>query len=125
MFPGKTVEYFRYLVTEFGYNEPVHRLWQQENGTITRDEFKYVNLIVNRGIIISNAYHPVDYGFEICFFKPNSPTKIQEEEMVFYVLKEDQDIEQRYLENAAGTLRADFSPIVKGDEWVKNKRNGS
>lgn len=124
-FMVKALKYFNFLVSEFGYSEPTHKFWQQENGSITRDQFKYENLVANRGISIVNAYHPADYGFEIIFYKPNNNTPRQTEEMVYYILKEDQDIEQSYLEQAAKTLKNDFVGIIQGQEWIKNKRNSS
>lgn len=115
-FLEKTLSNFYFLVSEFGYNEPSHKFWQQDNGSITRDEFRYENLIADRGICIVNAYHPVDYGFEINFYKPSDKTARRTEEMVYYVLKEDQDIEQSYLEQAAKTLKSNFFPVIKGQE---------
>ena len=60
-FIEKTLKYFNFLVSEFGYSGPTHKFSQQENGTITRDQINYENLVTDRGISIVNAYHPVDY----------------------------------------------------------------
>jgi hypothetical protein len=47
-----------------------------------------------------NAYHPVDYGFELRF---HDLRKIQYE-IIYFKLKENQDVEQFYLHEAAKTL---------------------
>ena len=98
-FLEKTKLHFEFLVTEIGFDRPNHKFYQQENGTVTRDEFQYNGL--NKNIIILNIYHPVDYGFEIKIANKLSGKT----EMIHYVLKEKQDIEQSYLQNSAKILK--------------------
>ena len=47
----------------------------------------------DKKLTLLNAYHPVDYGFEINLTKKEN----RETEIIHYVLKEKQDIEQNYL----------------------------
>ena len=122
-FIEKTIKYFNFLVTDFGYKEPFHKISQQENGTEILDEFIYENRNVDRLVTVSNAYHPVDYGFEICFYKPSISTAYGKREMVYYLLKDDQDIEQSYLEQAARTLKDDFDIYLKGYKWFVKEKN--
>lgn len=101
-FIEKTKRHFDFLVTELDFDAPTHKFHEQENGNITRDEFQYEGL--NKKITVLNAYHPVDYGFEI-----NLSDKLSgKTEMIYYVLKEKQDIEQSYLENAADYLKMEL-----------------
>ena len=101
-FIDKTKKYFDFLVSELDFEGPLHTFHEQENGSITRDEFQYEG--PKSRIIILNAYHPVDYGFEINFMDKLSGKA----EMIYYVLKEKQDIEQSYLQKAADYLKAEL-----------------
>lgn len=101
-FIEKTKKYFNFLVSNLDFERPSHRFHEQDNGTITRDEFQYEGR--NSTIVILNAYHPVDYGFEI-----NLTDKLTgKTEMIHYVLKERQDIEQSYLKKVAELLKAEL-----------------
>lgn len=96
-FVEKTKKYFDFLLSEYKYNNPIYNNYIQENGFITRDTFTYQGTESN--IIISNSYHPVDYGFAITIV---SSVK---EEIIYYKLKEEQDVEQSYLTEAANFLK--------------------
>ena len=101
-FIQKTKKYFDFLVSELDFESPRHKFHEQENGSVTRDEFQYEGL--NSRIVILNAYHPLDYGFEINLMDKSSGKT----EMIHYVLKEKQDIEQSYLRKAAEYLKAEL-----------------
>jgi len=104
-FIEKTKRNFGFLVSELGFERPNHTFHEQENGSITQDEFRYVGL--NKVIVISNAYHPVDYGFEInCIDKQTGQSA-----MIFSVLKEKQDMEQSYLESASEFLKTELKKV--------------
>jgi len=60
-------------------------------------------------ITISNAYHPVDYGFEINLTDLRTGT----EEMIHHVLKENQDIEQDYLKKASEFLKTGYGQRLR------------
>jgi len=99
-FIDKSITQFGFLVSVYRYDSPIHRIFKQANGVVTCDEFEYAGS--QKTIIIHNAYHPVDYGFEINII--NHLTK--DSDMVYHVLKEQQDMEQSYLPKAAEFLRS-------------------
>tara|TARA_B100000674_G_C37331732_1_gene685614 strand:+ start:95 stop:544 length:450 start_codon:yes stop_codon:yes gene_type:complete len=103
-FIKKTTSLFNYLITDYGYQSPKHKTYHQDNGTVINDELVYLKLDSSRQLIISNSYHPVDYGFEINL-KSNINSKT---EMLHYVLKEDQDMEQSYLDEVSILLKTKF-----------------
>jgi hypothetical protein len=99
-FVEKTQNYFQFLETEFGFNKPIHLFFKQPNGVITSDRIEYENDRLKKKITISNSYHPIDYGFEINL----TDLEINDTEMLFYLLKENQDVEQEYLKGYAERL---------------------
>jgi len=111
--------YFRFLCTELGYAGPVHSFSQQQNGTIILDKLEYHNKRIDRLVVICNAYHPVDYGFKVQFYRPTISLEHSDRVMAYWVLKEDQDIEQTYLEKAAKTIKAKLYNIISGRQWKK------
>ena len=94
-------KHFQFLVNEFGYGEPVYSYSVQKNGSILKDQYVYENAKNGISISVSNSYHPVDYGFEVRLFF-EEPNKY---ELIHYVLKEKQDVDQSYLVGAAGIVR--------------------
>ncbi len=104
-FINKTKLYFEFLTTEFDFEEPNYIFAEQPNGFVITDKFEFNNVNRSLRIIISNNYHPVDYGFEINLMDLNTGTK----EMIHYVLKENQDIEQNYLEKSSQYLKTYLS----------------
>jgi hypothetical protein len=98
-FINNTQKYFKFLETEFGFNKPNHSFSKQANGTVTSDEIEYENTF--KKIIISNSYHPIDYGFEINIIDIERGTN----KMLCYVLKEKQDLKQEYLKEQAEVLK--------------------
>jgi len=116
-FIENATRYFCFLCTELGYAEPVHSFSQQQNGTIILDKLEYDNKQIDRLVVIYNAYHPVDYGFEVQFYRPTMSLEHSDRVMAYWVLKEDQDIEQTYLEKAAETIKAKFYHVISGKKW--------
>ena len=102
-FIEKTKKYFEFLVLEYGYNKPNHIRSQQPNNVIIRDKFIYKGY--DKTIIILNAYHPVDYGFQINLIH----NQTGQTQMIHYVLKENQDVEQSYLKKASEFLKNRFA----------------
>lgn len=96
----KSINQFGFLVSVYRYDSPIHRIFKQANGVVTCDEFEYASS--QKTIIIHNAYHPAEYGFEINIIDHFS----NQSEMVYHVLKEKQDLEQSYLLKAAEFLRS-------------------
>ncbi|OCK42685.1 hypothetical protein BA195_13915 [Tenacibaculum soleae] len=104
IFIEKTEKHFQFLVSEFEFKKP---------NIITHDysdKFEFENEITKKKITILNSYHPVDYGFEIIL----TDLKTGREEMLHYVLKGDQDIEQNYLESASEFLKNGFGIRLRG-----------
>jgi len=116
-FIENATRYFRFLCTELGYTGPVHSFTQQQNGTIILDRLEYHNKQIDRRVVICNAYHPVDYGFEVQFYRPTISLEHSDRVMAYRVLKEDQDNEQTYLEKAAETIKDKFYNVISGVKW--------
>jgi hypothetical protein len=108
-FVNKTKSDFAFLTSDFNFDEPNYTFSEQPNGTVIRDKFEFNNTDRNLKITILNAYHPVDYGFEINLTDLNAGT----EEMIYNVLKENQDIEQSYLEKASEYLKNGFGQRLR------------
>ncbi len=96
-FIDKTIENFKYLVNDFGYSGPTHRIGQQDDGTIILDEFHYENKLADRLVTVSNAYHPVDYGFEICVYRPSISKIILTEKCYYFYLKKSKTLDKHIL----------------------------
>ena len=108
-FVNKTKMYFEFLTSEFDFDKPNYTFSEQPNGAVIRDKFEFNNTDRNLKITILNAYHPVDYGFEINLIDLNAGT----EEMIHYVLKENQDIEQSYLKKASEFLKTGYGKRLR------------
>ncbi len=105
-FIERSQKLFDFLVKDYGYNKPVHVAGRrQEDGTILHDEIKYEKQMDDKTIVLFNSYHPVDYGFELRIFTPSISIQSKDREILFYVLKEDQDMEQSYLIDAVKVLQ--------------------
>lgn len=107
-FVHNTKFYFDFLTNEFDFDKPIYIFSKQLNGVVIADKFEFNNSIKSIKIIVTNSYHPVDYGFEIILSDLKSGT----EEMIVSVLKENQDIEQSYLKNASEFLKNRYEQIV-------------
>lgn len=116
-FIEKATNHFRFLCDEFGYSGPKHTMHEQENEVVIADRLEFSNDSIDRVIVLYNAYHPNDYGFELHIYRPSISMKHSERLMMYYVLKEDQDIEQTYLIAAAKFLREQCMDIIAGQEW--------
>lgn len=103
-FVDKTKVYFEFLTIEYDFDEPIYTFSKQSNGVVITEKFEFNNADKNLKIIVSNSYHPVDYGFEINL----TDLKTGTEEMIESVLKEHQDIEQSYLKNASEYLKKGY-----------------
>lgn len=100
-FITKSRLYFDYLQTEFHFNGPTYSYYKQPNGSVITDTFEFDHSSNHLKISIKNAYHPADYGFEIKVTDLRSGMT----DMIHYILKEDQDVDQTYLQRAAAVLR--------------------
>ena len=124
-FVDKVYLYFDFLTQKYGYEQPSHIESKQGNGTVTCDKIEFTNRARNRKISLVNAYHPYDYGFEIDFYDLTKANPLEHQQMVYYVLKEDQDIEQSYLPEAARVLEDKFKLHIEGKAWFPETENRS
>ena len=108
-FVNKTKSLFEFLTSEFDFDKPNYTFSEQSNGAIISDKFEFNNSDKNLRITISNSYHPVDYGFEINLTDLNSGDR----EIIYSVLKENQDIEQSYLEKASEYLKIGYGQRLR------------
>ena len=97
-FKGRVRAAFAFLVEEFGFEPGVdvsgdysHRLVFR---CISRD----------RVVTISNAFHPVDYGFEVAIDTISSPRGIDDRNILYFKLKEEQEAGFPFLAEAAQAL---------------------
>lgn len=63
-FIDKTKLYFDFLITEFDFDKPTYTIYEQPNGVVISDKFEFNSSDKNLKIVVSNSYHPVDYGFK-------------------------------------------------------------
>ena len=104
-FKNESLKHFRFLVTDLGYNQPKLSDYTQPNGTILSDAIEYKNLKQKKTVRIKNSYHPVDYGFEFKLWNSITDLNPHDGEMLEYVLKEAQDVEQTYIKKVADLIR--------------------
>ena len=90
---------FRFLVDELGFEKPI------DASGAYRHALAYKHPGRNLAVILANAFHPVDYGFEITLYPVDGPWYGDSRDMIFYTLKEDQDRDFRFLVQGASTLR--------------------
>jgi hypothetical protein len=108
---------FSFLRDEFGYSGPVHSFHQQPNGIVIADNLQYDNEQIDRRIVLQNAYHPVDHGFELQFYRPSVSTRHADRFLAHYVLKEEQDIQQSYLHSVAVLAKDKYRRVINGEDW--------
>lgn len=113
----KAKEHFAFLIHDYEYE-----LTEQESSD-TSDELHYLNKKNDRLIVLSNQYHPNDYGFEVQFYKPSTSTNHPDREMPLYRLKEDQDEDSNFLSEMALSLEENFKDEILGLSWDFDKDN--
>lgn len=120
-FLENTLKYFSYLVEDFGYDQPEHLFNKQDNGTVTRDQLRYKNEKLDRLIVVSNSYHPYDYGFDIYVYRISISIVYSDDSNIAFnaisVLKENQDLAQSYIQQAAREFKDEFLQLIKGEVW--------
>ena len=108
----KGQEYFNYLVQEFGYELLGIEYHEYADSII------YQNTLLDRRIVLYNAYHPVDYGFELQLYRPSVSIESVDREFQIYKLKEEQDDTQEYLRACSEEFLDKYRGIIEGTEWV-------
>ena len=110
-FIEKALMHFKYLTDDYGY-DLIEIL-----DTKTSDQIVYESRQFDRRVVIYNSYHPVDYGFEIQWYRPSISTDYPDRKFQLYLLKEDQEDDQEYLSDFASRLRSEYEEVIKGKEW--------
>ena len=100
--------YFQFLCNEYGLKGPIYKGCEQSKGIIIGNKFEYSRLIRGKVILISNSYHPNDYGYEVYLNDLINDNK----ELLDYVLQDYQDSEQKYLKNSSEYLRKPIRRIL-------------
>lgn len=95
-FERKVIEGFAFLVSDLGFDAPVIRSDPKKY----RHTVEYVHAAQNKRLELENAYHPIDYGFEIKLYEADGTCR-----QLFHVLQQDQDRAFQFLVTAAQTLR--------------------
>ncbi len=98
-FIEKVEIYFDYLTKDYGYT--FIGIEQSD----WNDKVTYENIAVDRKVVLSNSYHPMDYGFEIQWYRPSVSTNHSDREFQIYVLKENQDNDQECLSKTSEQLK--------------------
>ena len=109
-FKNESLTHFRFLVTDLGYDEPKLSDYTQPNGTTTSDIIEYKNLEQKKTVQIKNSYHPVDYGFEFNLWNSITDLNRGDGNMLEYVAKEEQDVEQTYIKKVADLIKDKHLP---------------
>lgn len=98
-FKAKVKESFGFLQDDFGFESAV-----DESSTYAhRLTFRSVQR--NQLVEVVNAFHGIDYGFEINIHSASGPRSLDQRNMVYYRLKEEQDIGFAFLTESAEKLR--------------------
>lgn len=98
-YTAEVTRLFRFLVDEFGFEEPI------DAGGEYSHALAYKHPGRNLAVVLVNAFHPVDYGFEITLYPVDGPWYGDGRDMIFHTLKEDQDPDYRFLAQGVSTLR--------------------
>ena len=104
-FKKESLKHFRFLIDNLGYNEPTFDESIQPNGTVISDTIEYKNPKKMKTIRIENHYHPVDYGFEFNLWNSLTDLNHSDRNMLEYYLKEEQDVEQSYIEKITRLIK--------------------
>ena len=96
---------YRFLVDEYGFGAPEF----VSNKKHYRDRVIYATS--EAAVEVLNAYHGVDYGFEVNYYPNksrlgNAGDDPSAREMVYYRLKEEQDAEGNFIREGATALKA-------------------
>lgn len=114
LYRSEVIRAFKFLIDEFGFEAPVKRDGKYSYA------ISYEHPDAGVAVILSNAYHPVDYGFEITL-DPLGQELGDERNVVFFTLKEDQDREYRFLSSGAEALRSAVRDLAATNNSFKPK----
>lgn len=99
---------FGFLVDALGFDQPVDVSSEYSHSLAYRSASRDLD------VVFSNAFHPVDYGFEITLYPVGSPWHRGDRNTVFHVLKEQQDRELQFLSRGVPPLRDALADVHVG-----------
>ena len=105
-YKAEVTRLFSFLITEYGCGSP------EEEDAQYRHVVTYACASRAMDIVFSNAFHPVDYGFEIALYSIGAPRRIAERRIVFYVLKDDQDSRLEFLKGGVPAVREALNALA-------------
>lgn len=114
-YKAEVARLFRFLVDEFGFEAPVDMAGAYRHALVYRHPGQ------DLAVLLANAFHPVDYGFEITTSTVDGPWLGDDRNIVFYALKEDQDRDFRFLVDGASALRKALVEMGLADKSFKPK----
>lgn len=99
-FKARVADQFGFLVSEFGFEPGVDESSRYSHRLVFR------NAVCNQLVEVVNAFHPVDYGFEVNVHPAEGPRPTDDRQTVYYKLKEAQQAGFPFIAEAAQQLRA-------------------
>ncbi|MBT8218304.1 MAG: hypothetical protein KJP00_00655 [Bacteroidia bacterium] len=99
-FRSQVIKYFQFLIEEFGFETPMQESNTREDGTVISDTISYLNPVSSSKVTLHNGYNTSDYRFQLLI--RDGFTGIRQR--LYSVFREDQDIQQNYLEEVATLL---------------------
>lgn len=90
---------FEFLVEEFGFEPGMDESGQYSHRLVYRNPAR------DQAVAVANAFHPVDYGFEVAVDSICNPRGLDDRTLVYVKFKEDQAPGYPFLAEAAEQLR--------------------
>lgn len=98
-FKSRVREIFGFLV-DLGFEAA------EDESSVYAHRLTFRNLKSDQLVEVVNAFHGVDYGFEINIHSASGPRLFDQRNMVYYCLKEEQDADFTFLAKAADKLHS-------------------
>lgn len=99
-FKTRVRETFGFLVEEFGFEPAV------DQSTAYAHRLLYRNGARDQLVEVLNAFHGIDYGFEVNLYLASGPRSVGDRNMVYCKVKEDQELGFPFLADAAQKVRS-------------------
>jgi hypothetical protein len=99
-FKARVQEAFGFLVTEFGFEPAIDR------SSVYAHRLLFKNDARDQVVEVLDAFHGIDYGFEVNVHLASGPRQIDDRRMVYAKEKEDQEPGFPFLGEAAQKLRS-------------------
>lgn len=90
---------FSFLEREYGFEPAADESGRYSHRLVYRSRER------NQEVTIANAFHPVDYGFEVVLDSITSPRGVEDRDIVYFQTKEKQQTGFAFLAEAAQSLR--------------------